>query len=1207
MKMTKQQEKEIMRVYNAYWDNYLQGDVEAMQLLLDDEYTQVGSAEGEVFLNKKDAVQFLYDTIDQVAGKLEMRNRSTILEQQGELILIHERCDLYALADGDWIFYSKFRASTLQKEKKQGWKITHQHSSFPDARAEDGENIAINKIAAENLQLREAVKRRTIELEQKNHELEIEAALEKVRSRAMSMHNSSELKEVALELRKQIGLLGQKDLEVCAIHLYDEEHSFESWSAMKVPGSEAEILQAQARFPNTGIRIINELMQHYNSGSKDYILVNEGEKTIEWFNVLKEHAPEMHTSILQAIGKVPILKLRANWSVADFTGGALVMVTYGEPDAPTRNLLRRSANVFEQAYIRFLDLQKAEVQTREAQIELGLERVRARAMAMQHSNELAELVDTVFKELIRLNFLMKRCQIIIVNSDGSSMRNWMANSEIDKTPNSYLISVNDHPYFQSLIKAWKVKQSKWVYNLNGDEKNELVNYVFSHTEFSNLPEMVKNGMIQTKNIYFNASYNNFGSLQVDTLEPLNEENLDILKRFGNVFDYTYKRFNDLKKAEAQAREAEIELALERVRARTMAMHNSVDVGETVATLFYELVKLGVHTNRCGILINSEGSLHAEVWTAKSNPAGKANLIIGQLDLTMHPLLTGIYQAWKSKEPVFIYPMIGDDLIAYYQAINDTKYYPTLFDLDALPLKEFHTDFYFAEGSIFAFTPELLTEEASTIFKRFAGVFGQTYTRFLDLQKAEAQAKEAMIEAALERVRSRSMAMHKSEELADLSHELVKQVQSLAIDTWFCAFNIYDDDPQGSLEWGSNSKGTFPKYRTPREGIFLSYYEAGRKGETLLINDIGENECAAHYEYLCTLPGVGEQLLKMKADGIPFPSSQIDHVAFFKYGYIIFITYEPVSEAHDTFKRFAKVFEQTYTRFLDLKRAEAQALQAEQDLVEIKIARKKAEDTLTELKATQAQLIQAEKMASLGELTAGIAHEIQNPLNFVNNFSDVSSELLDEMMEEIAKGNFDEVKEILNDVKQNLEKINHHGKRADAIVKGMLQHSRSSNGIKEPTDINALCDEYLRLSYHGLRAKDKSFNAILKTDFDESIGNVNIIPQDIGRVILNLITNAFYVVDEKKKSGVENYEPTVSVSTSKIGEKVTIKVIDNGNGIPQKVLSKIFQPFFTTKPTGQGTGLGLSLSYDIVKAHGGELMVETREGEGSQFTFYLPLA
>jgi two-component system NtrC family sensor kinase len=273
--------------------------------------------------------------------------------------------------------------------------------------------------------------------------------------------------------------------------------------------------------------------------------------------------------------------------------------------------------------------------------------------------------------------------------------------------------------------------------------------------------------------------------------------------------------------------------------------------------------------------------------------------------------------------------------------------------------------------------------------------------------------------------------------------------------------------------------------------------------------------------------------------------------------------------------------------------------------EIEVQKKNLEQTLVELKLAQAQLIQSEKMASLGELTAGIAHEIQNPLNFVNNFSEVNKEMIAEADEEIDKGNYDEVKNILNDIKDNSEKINHHGKRADAIVKGMLQHSRQTSGTKEPTDINALCDEYLRLSYHGLRAKDKEFNATMKTDFEESIGNINIIPQDIGRVLLNLYNNAFYAVNEKKKAADKNYQPTVIVQTKKINDKVEIKVTDNGNGIPQNIVDKIFQPFFTTKPTGEGTGLGLSLSYDIVKTHNGEIKVESQEREGSKFTILLP--
>ena len=360
-----------------------------------------------------------------------------------------------------------------------------------------------------------------------------------------------------------------------------------------------------------------------------------------------------------------------------------------------------------------------------------------------------------------------------------------------------------------------------------------------------------------------------------------------------------------------------------------------------------------------------------------------------------------------------------------------------------------------------------------------------------------------------------------------------------------------------------------------------------------------------------------------------------------------------------------------------------AILLEETIEELEQKRKAVEDTLAELRSTQAQLIQAEKMASLGELTAGIAHEIQNPLNFVNNFSEISTELIAEMTEEMDKGDMEEAKAIATDIKINIEKIHHHGKRADSIVKGMLQHSRTNSGQKEPTDINALADEYLRLSYHGLRARDKSFNAHFETHLDPDLPKVEVVPQDIGRVLLNLINNAFYAVDKRSKdltgikkdltgfenlsgleansdhlnltglenlsgleansdhlnlTGLENlsglegtsdqipltgfetlsgaaaksrhalspFIPTVTVSTRKNGPGIEISIKDNGHGIPEKIRNKIFQPFFTTKPTGHGTGLGLSLAYDIVKAHGGEIKVGSKEGEGSVFTIMLPV-
>ncbi|MBD2751936.1 sensor histidine kinase [Spirosoma validum] len=317
-------------------------------------------------------------------------------------------------------------------------------------------------------------------------------------------------------------------------------------------------------------------------------------------------------------------------------------------------------------------------------------------------------------------------------------------------------------------------------------------------------------------------------------------------------------------------------------------------------------------------------------------------------------------------------------------------------------------------------------------------------------------------------------------------------------------------------------------------------------------------------------------------------------------------------ANNQKKAFAKVQQEReeeaeQRRIIEGKKNELEYLVAERT-AEITRQKEELEQTLTELKATQNQLIHSEKMASLGELTAGIAHEIQNPLNFVNNFSEVSIELIDELSEEQTKADRDtELEaELLTDLKQNLQKISHHGGRAASIVKGMLQHSRSNTGQREPTDINALCDEYLRLAYHGLRAKDKTFNATFQTDFDTSLGKISVVPQELGRVLLNLFTNAFYAVQQRQKQGVSGYQPTVSASTRCIDSQVVITVADNGTGIPEAVKQKIFQPFFTTKPTGEGTGLGLSMAYDIVtKGHNGTLAVESKEGEGTKFILTIP--
>jgi len=464
-------------------------------------------------------------------------------------------------------------------------------------------------------------------------------------------------------------------------------------------------------------------------------------------------------------------------------------------------------------------------------------------------------------------------------------------------------------------------------------------------------------------------------------------------------------------------------------------------------------------------------------------------------------------------------------------------------------------------------------------------------------------REIEVEKALEIVRAKALDMRSSAELSETSTILFQQLKELKIDAIRTGVGIFDDEDDAIELWVTSVSDDGRLFfildyiNIHVHPVFENIIEARKAQKLFVVTNLEGKDLLHYYKTMSTytgIPGKQENIY-----------SEYFYSFFFSAGTINVVTSKALTDEESSIMlRVANAFGLMYTRFLDLKRSEEQAIL-------IKEEKKILESALDDLKATQSQLIQSEKMASLGELTAGIAHEIQNPLNFVNNFSEVNTELIEEMKTELKAGNIEDAVAIANDIADNEQKINHHGKRADGIVKGMLQHSRSSSGVKEPTDINVLADEYFRLAYHGLRAKDKSFNAIMKTDYDENMGKISVIPQDLGRVILNLITNAFYAVTEKKKApqfnkdGVE-YEPTVSVSTKKMNGKVEIKVKDNGNGVPQKVLDKIFQPFFTTKPTGQGTGLGLSLSYDIIKAHGGELKVETKEGEFAEFIIQLPL-
>ena len=622
-----------------------------------------------------------------------------------------------------------------------------------------------------------------------------------------------------------------------------------------------------------------------------------------------------------------------------------------------------------------------------------------------------------------------------------------------------------------------------------------------------------------------------------------------------------------------------------------------------------------------IVISHEDSEQFEFWMVEETDTDQNGHYF--VNATEHPFYRNIWTKWKNQSPPFSLHHIDD----YKREVDEYWLYETDFirlpeEVKASVLEQREVFIHYATmryGLLNAISYESISDQLLNTLGRFAKVFEQTYTRFLDIQKAEAQAREAQIEAALERVRARSMAMHNSDELADAAEILYSEFNELGVTPFSCGYVINDDEKGEWKVWmtdaGTDSFKDFWTLPYNADHHLLGRYESWQKGEAFHETILEGEENLMHHKIIT-------KYSPWKASSLEnLPSKLVLSSANFKFGHLLIVYEESLTEEQqDILCRFAKVFEQTYTRFLDLKTAEQQA-----DM--IKQEKERLEQTLTELKATQSQLVQAEKMASLGELTAGIAHEIQNPLNFVNNFSDVSSELLEEAIEELDNKDIDEAKEILEDLKGNLEKISHHGVRASSIVKGMLDHSRESSGEKELTDINALSDEYIRLSYHGLRAKDKSFNADFKLDLDENLPKIKVIPQDIGRVLLNILNNAFYAVDQKSKKGLYNGDGPIvrikthlspfSSSTEAFGqglngagggneEAIQITITDNGTGMSQETQEKVFQPFFTTKPTGQGTGLGMSISYDIItKGHQGSIDVRSKEGEGSAFVITLP--
>ncbi|MEM5564492.1 ATP-binding protein [Psychroserpens sp. AS72] len=1045
--------------------------------------------------------------------------------------------------------------------------------------------------------------------EAQTREAQINLAVERVRAKALAMHKSEEIMEVVAKLKEEVMSLEIPDVIAATIFLKEGEDKVRMWdlSTLEENNNGYEIpfditFKLKKKDPNLYVKRVWENPEDY------FLEVQEAKdfkRIVAW---LRENNQNQIANEVEEYTESTKLE-RLHHAVKKLNNGKLVIDLLNKPSEEMETILTKMGAAFDLAYKRFEDLQKAEAQSRESQIEVALEKVRSRSLAMHKPDELQEVVAVVAEKLQELGVIYDAGGVILCTyfPDNKDVVHWIAVEDFS-TSGRYFLPYFDNPIFS---EAWESK-------IRGDEfffkefpveaKNHFFEYAFENSDYKHMPEDYKQYVLKSDQHNLSAAWSKNSAIIIPSLSGAipSESDAEIMKRFAKVFEQAYIRFMDLQKAEERARETQIDIALERVRSRSMAMHSSEELLDVISVVSEQLQILDFKFAHVSFA-NNDRSLNYKFWVSAKGQPKPMRFTIPYLDI---PMMINVRTAQKKSIPFHTDILTIKEHKQWHQHLlkhGGSKIFT----------KE-ENEFTMSRGlsRSIAINPNIMlilanyasipySEEENKIIARFGKVFEQSYTRFLDLKKAEGQAREAQIEMALEKVRSRTLAMQKSHELAETSVIVFKQLLELGIAPNRLFIGLVKGKTSKIECWATNEDGSklaneFMADASKSKTIKRMLEGWKQNNQSLTIDLIGK-ELKDYFEYLSS------------EMNIPFihgleQKRRVQTVAYFSGGFIGMASPEDQpKETIQLLERFASVFNLTYTRFKDLKVAEAQAFKAKEDLINLQLAKKSAEKSLSDLQQTQKQLIQSEKMASLGELTAGIAHEIQNPLNFVNNFSEVSKELLDEMIEEIENGDIEEAKAIMVDVIQNLEKINHHGKRADGIVKGMLQHSRASGDKKESTDINALVDEYLRLAYHGLRAKDKSFNATLETDYDKNIKTINVISQDIGRVILNLFTNAFYAVDEKKTSlEAEDYKPTVSVITKKLKNKIVISVKDNGNGIPKHVIDKIFQPFFTTKPTGKGTGLGLSMSYDIIKAHGGEFEVETNEGESTTFMIKIPI-
>jgi signal transduction histidine kinase len=1046
--------------------------------------------------------------------------------------------------------------------------------------------------------------------EAQTREAQIEAALERVRGRALAMRSSKELDDVAEELRHQMGLLGQVDLEVCAIHIYDTgTEDFESWGAMKDPSDKDSSVQQEVRlFPKKGVAILEKVIAAYESDENNHVFVNDATTAPAFFQMLQERAPGVLEKLMSMIP--PDLKpedMKAWWSFSDFSGGSIGIITYKPADAESLELLERTAGVFDLAYRRFKDLKEAEEAQREAQIEAALERVRSHAMSMTNSDELLAVVATIHRQFSGLGL---ECGVFwharyhedhyekaLTAIDGSKVSTTM-------------ILPRDFSAVPDLAIWERSTEPFGVFQFDAETGGQYMDHMISKGRFLEVdpnavtPDIVRDHggitFVQARVTDGEIGYSLWGEAEPE------KDAKEVLLRFARVFDLAYRRYEDLREAEEAAREARIEAALERLRSRTMAMTSSDELLDVSSVMTQLLVDLGMDIHWAYVFLYNEDQDQMETYLTKStiHPVEQA---AGKSGLWTYPRhfhdpnkeQSEFLDAWKQRDETRTANWEADrfdDWADQFQMMFDDLGYSREDYRPSAPEGIFNAEALMGPGYVGMGGAKGFSELEVEILARFAREFEGTYRRFLDIQDAEARSRASKIDASLERVRAQAMAMQKPEDISGVSIRLFTELEELGIKSLRSGIAIpsdgeryvfrsatKDDDGETMLVLGGGSIDVHPFIRRA--------YDCWRQKEAHQVTILEGEDLVGYYQAVFDLLPKPDQKARMQQ-----VESEKEWFATFSFqdGWLYTFKREEYSPGElDLYERFARVFGLAYQRYHDLTKAEEdyQALLAE---------KARTEKALTDLQATQKQLVEQEKLASLGSLTAGIAHEIKNPLNFVNNFAEVSTELMEELAEAVANGDTEEAAAILEDLRDNAEQIAKHGKRADSIVRSMMQHARGGASDMETIVVNDFLEEYANLAWHGMRARDHGFSADVERDFDPEAGSLNVMPQELGRVVLNLLNNAFDAVKEQD-------DGLVRVGSSRSSDGLTITVSDNGSGIPEDIRQKIFEPFFTTKATGEGTGLGLSLSYDIVtKGHGGTMIVSKSPQGGALFTIQLPV-